>query len=29
MDRLEDGSIAGDPQRQVIMPQFGAARVLR
>jgi prepilin-type N-terminal cleavage/methylation domain-containing protein len=29
MDRLEGGSIAGDPQRQVIMPQFGAARVLR
>jgi type II secretory pathway pseudopilin PulG len=29
IDRLEGGSIAGDPQRQVVMPQFGAARVLR
>ena len=29
IDRLEGGSMAGDPQRQVIKPHFGAARVLR
>lgn len=29
IDRLEGGSMAGDPQRQVVMPQYGTARVLR
>lgn len=29
IDRLENGSIVGDPQRQIIIPQFGTPRVLR
>jgi prepilin-type N-terminal cleavage/methylation domain-containing protein len=29
IDRLEGGGMAGDPQRQVVMPQYGTARVLR
>ena len=29
IDRLEAGSLAGDPQRSVLLPQFGTARVFR
>ncbi|MBN8616431.1 MAG: type II secretion system protein [Deltaproteobacteria bacterium] len=29
IDRLEAGALAGDPQRSILMPQFGTARVFR
>lgn len=29
IDRLENGSVAGDPQRRILLPQFGTPRVYR
>jgi prepilin-type N-terminal cleavage/methylation domain-containing protein len=29
IDRLENGAVAGDPQRRIILPQFGTPRVYR